>query len=206
MEINEDGLLVIPIDVIYRGRSETLKIELNLKKLDIGDAKELSLIYLKEIARMSRESSFVDKYREKHISFKCDESNMNFKNFEISGENEVKYLGNNTHSIINHFEPLPKSGLFVFQAKIIKTYSKNLIFGACTNEIKSLQNIYHSPQFIGLNFAEKTILGNNKSDIAIPPQDITEGKSVVRVEIDMNKTVISWFLDGVFLCARKIPR
>lgn len=131
---------------------------------------------------------------------------MNFKNFEISGQKEVKYLGNNAHSIMNHFEPLPKAGLFFFQVKIIKTYAKNLIFGACTNEIKSLQNIYHSPQFIGLHFSERTILGNNKSDVAIPPQDIIEGKSVVRVEIDMNKTVISWFLDGVFLCARKIPR
>lgn len=98
---------------------------------------------------------------------------MNFKNFDFSGKNQVKYTGNNIHSIINHFEPLPKSGLFFFQAKIIKTYSKNIIFGVCTNEIKSLQNIYHSPQFIGLHLSEKTILGNNKSDVAIPPVDIS---------------------------------
>jgi hypothetical protein len=28
---------------------------------------------------------------------------------------------------------------------------------------------------------------------------------VVKVEADMNKSVISWFLDENFLCARKIP-
>jgi hypothetical protein len=28
---------------------------------------------------------------------------------------------------------------------------------------------------------------------------------VVKVEVDMNKSVISWFLDDGFLCARRIP-
>ncbi len=28
---------------------------------------------------------------------------------------------------------------------------------------------------------------------------------MVKVEVDMNKAVISWFLDEGFLCARKIP-
>ena len=50
------------------------------------------------------------------------------------------------------------------------------------------------------------MLGNSKSDVAIQPVDIVEGKSVVRMEIDMNKGVISWYLEGGFLCARKIPR
>ena len=101
---------------------------------------------------------------------------------------------------------MPKTGIHYFQVKIIKTYGKNLIFGICTNEVKSLLNIYQSPQFIGLNLSERTILGNSKSDIAIQPVEIVEGKSVVRVEIDMNKGVISWYLDHSFLCARKIPR
>lgn len=35
MLINEDGQLVIPIEVQYRGRSETLNIELNLEKIQI---------------------------------------------------------------------------------------------------------------------------------------------------------------------------
>ena len=67
-------------------------------------------------------------------------------------------------------------------------------------------NIYQSPQFLGLNLGERTVLGNSKSDIAISPVEIVLGKSVIRVEMDMNKGVISWFLDGSFLCARKIPR
>ena len=29
---------------------------------------------------------------------------------------------------------------------------------------------------------------------------------MIKVEIDMNKSVISWYLDNGFLCARKIPR
>lgn len=28
---------------------------------------------------------------------------------------------------------------------------------------------------------------------------------MVKVEVDMNKSVISWFLDDGFLCARRIP-
>ena len=146
-----------------------------------------------------------NKYKEKLIRFKCDETNLNIKNFEITG-NVVKYGNNNVHAILNHFEPLPKTGIHYFQVKILKTYGKNLIFGICTNEVKSLLNIYQSPQFIGLNLSERTILGNSKSDIAIQPVEIVDGKSVVRVEIDMNKGVISWYLDHSFLCARKIPR
>lgn len=49
------------------------------------------------------------------------------------------------------------------------------------------------------------MLGNNKSDIAIQTVEILEGKSIVKVEVDMNKGVISWFLDDNFLCARRIP-
>jgi hypothetical protein len=48
-------------------------------------------------------------------------------------------------------------------------------------------------------------LGNNKSDVAIPIVEIVEGKSIIKVEYDMNKSVISWFLDDSFLCARRIP-
>lgn len=122
---------------------------------------------------MSRESAFVDKYKEKIIYFKGDESNLNYGNFEkINGGKVVKYTGNSTHSIYNHFEPLTKTGIFYFQAKIIKTYAKNLIFGVCTGDIKSLVNTYHSPHFMGLLLSERTILGNNKSDVAITPVEI----------------------------------
>lgn len=48
-------------------------------------------------------------------------------------------------------------------------------------------------------------MGNNKSDVAIQTVEIVEGKSIVKVEVDMNKSVISWFLDDNFLCARRIP-
>ena len=89
-------------------------------------------IYLKEIARMSQESAHIDKYKEKLIEFHSDESNLNFKNFEVQQNSIVSYQGGNSHAILNHFEPLPKAGLYYFQAKILKTYGKNLIFGACT--------------------------------------------------------------------------
>jgi len=91
----------------------------------------LNRIYLKEIARRSQESALVDKYREKIIQFKPDLTNLNFKHFELEGR-EVRYQGINFHSILNHFEPLPKVGLYFFQTKIIKTYAKNIIFGVCT--------------------------------------------------------------------------
>ena len=132
--------------------------------------------------------------------------NLNFKSFEVNDKNMIKYVGNNAHAIANHFEPLPKTGVFYFHARIIKTYSKNLIFGVCTHDVKSLLNIYQSAQFIGLNLSERTILNNSKTDIAISHVEIVEGRSVVRVEIDMNKGVISWYLDGGFLCARRLPR
>ena len=89
--------------------------------------------------------------------------------------------------------------------RIIKTYSKNIIFGVCSFDIRYTINNYHSPYFLGLSLSEKTVLGSNKSDVAIQPVEVVEGKSVVKVEIDMNKSVISWFLDDGFLCARKIP-
>ena len=72
MRINEEGQLIIPIEVQYRGRVETLNIELNLTKVQIESDYELRLLYLKEIARMSRESTNVDRYREKMIKFTCD--------------------------------------------------------------------------------------------------------------------------------------
>lgn len=96
-------------------------------------------------------------------------------------------------------------GIHSFKARIIKTYSKNLIFGICSFDIRYTVNSYHSPYFLGLSLSEKTVLGNNKSDVAIQPVEIVEGRSVVKVEVDMNKSVISWFLDDGFLCARRIP-
>jgi len=161
---------------------------------------------LREIAQISKENAEGAMYREKQIKFRCDEMNLSIKNFEVTNKNVVRYTGNNTHAIVNHFEPLSKVGVYYFQAKIIKTYSKNLIFGVCTHDVKSLLNIYQSAQFIGLNLSERTILNNSKTDIAISHVEIVEGRSIVRVEIDMNKGVISWYLDGGFLCARKLPR
>ena len=102
MFINEEGQLVIPIEVQYRGRSQTLKIQITLEKLKIENDYELNLIYLKEIARMSRQHLTTNKYKEKLIRFKCDQTNLNIKNFEIAN-NVVKYGNNNVHAILNHF-------------------------------------------------------------------------------------------------------
>lgn len=41
--------------------------------------------------------------------------------------------------------------------------------------------------------------------MAAGPIELVENRSTLRLEIDMNKSVLSWFLDGNFLCARKIP-
>jgi len=78
-------------------------------------------------------------------------------------------MGNNVHTIFNHFEPVSKIGIHYFEAKILKSYGKHFIFGVCNSDIKSIINTYHSPYFLGLYFSERTILGNSKSDVAISP-------------------------------------
>lgn len=159
-----------------------------------------------EIERMSKENLIIEKYREKYIRFQGDQKNTNIKNFDISArKNVIQYKGNNIHTLLNHFEPIPRIGIYYFKSKINKTYGKNIIFGVCSHDIKSSTNSYHSPYFLGLYLSEKTILGNSKSDVAIQPVEIIEGKSIVKIEIDMNKSVVSWFLDETFLCARRIP-
>jgi hypothetical protein len=47
-----------------------------------------------------------------------------------------------------------------------------MIFGVCSFDIRYTINSYHSPYFIGLSLSEKTVLGNNKSDVAIQPVEI----------------------------------
>ena len=63
-------------------------------------------------------------------------------------------------------------GIHSIKAKVIKTYAKNIIFGVCAFDIRYSVNNYHSPYFLGLSFSERTILGNNKSDVAIPIVEI----------------------------------
>lgn len=81
---------------------------------------------------MSRDNATTNKYKEKLIKFKPDETNLNIKTFSINNNVIVAHPHNN-HSILNHFEPLSKSGIFYYQVRILKTHGKNLIFGVCTN-------------------------------------------------------------------------
>jgi hypothetical protein len=155
---------------------------------------------------MSKENLTIDRYKEKSLRFTPDLKNANIKFFDLTqNRTNIKYLGNNAHTILNHAEPLSKVGIHTFKVKVLKTYAKNLIFGVCSFDIRCTINNYHSPYFLGLSLSERTVLGNNKSDVAIQVVEVVEGKTIIKVEIDMNKSVISWFLDENFLCARRIP-
>lgn len=154
---------------------------------------------------MSKENLVIDRFKEKNLGFIPDPNSPNLKFVDLTNRNTIRFTGNNIHTIINHMQPLSKVGIHSIKYKVIKTYAKNIIFGVCAFDIRFSVNNYHSSYFLGLSFSQRTILGNNKSDVAIPIVEIVEGKSIIKVEYDMNKSVISWFLDDSFLCARRIP-
>ena len=81
---------------------------------------------------MSRQHALSNRYKEKIVKFKCDETNLNIKQFTVN-KNVVVAMPNLNHMILNHFEPLLKNGVFYYSTKIVKTERKNIIFGVCTN-------------------------------------------------------------------------
>lgn len=127
----EDGRLIIPIEVQYRGRTEALSIELPLRRVEFESSEQLNLRYIAAIEQLSKQSSHLDRFKEKALKFKGDGSAPSFRLFELTeGGATVKYAGTtNAHTLYTHCEPLPRLGLHFFEATIAKTQGKHLSFG-----------------------------------------------------------------------------
>ncbi len=73
------------------------------------------------------------------------------------------------------------------------------MLGICGKNIKTAINsdAYYSPFFMGLNLHHCHLFGNNtKLKINLSKLNIVNGESIFKVEINMNKRIIRWFMDN----------
>lgn len=80
--------------------------------------------------------------------------------------------------------------------------------GICGNNIISATNAnaYNSPYFMGFFLYGGYLYGNGKSPIVASNFTIVDGQSIVKVEIDMNKKWISWYLNEALLYSTEITK
>jgi hypothetical protein len=96
-------------------------------------------------------------------------------------------IGKNIYTNFNHCLPLPNFGLYCFKFKILKTNAKYIVVGICANIIKGEVNRHKSPYFIGMNIYDGNIYSNKESKSgALGGIKMIEGKSIFKLEIDMN--------------------
>jgi hypothetical protein len=107
-------------------------------------------------------------------------------------------LGTDQHFIYNHFDVIPRKGVVYFKVKIIESSSNYIFLGICGKNIKSSPNVYLDPNFMGLYLNNGNLYGAKMNSPGAKGL-IIEGEPVFKVEIDMNKKVITWYMNDAII-------
>jgi len=121
------------------------------------------------------------------INFTGDSSNLDYKSFEIikNGKQIIK-MEKDFWKMFNHCLTLPDLGVYYFTFKIVKTADKSIFAGVCGKDIIGEDKAYRSPYFIGLLLNNGNIYFSKTNKVAAGPIELVEGKSIFKVEINMN--------------------
>ena len=103
---------------------------------------------------------------------------------------------------------LPEKGVFYFKVRVINSAANYIVLGVCGRNIRlnTKKDIFENPYFIGLSLCNGTLFNYGKYETAVPNLKVEKGKTVFKVELDMNNQKISWFSDDVKIYSALISK
>ena len=134
----------------------------------------------------------------RNIRFRGDQTNPNFKSFQVSSDRKrVSYKANNHTAVFNHCQLLSDKGIYYFKANIEAGIKIQL--GICSHRIIPLidDQLLNHTEYMGLNLYGH-LYGNGAKVLVVGGMKVAKGQTV-KVVIDMNTKHIQWYLDNNLL-------
>ncbi len=94
--------------------------------------------------------------------------------------------GNSSHFFLNHIQTLPRSGIYYYTVKIVKTASKIIFLGYGGRDLKPKVNSHTNQIFVGLYLANSNVYANGTNIATNFPLQIVDNDTVFKVVANLN--------------------